>query len=266
MPCAAPNATSAAQFALIRARTLHSKGGGEVKLQMPKLRRQAFETAIIERYKRREASIKEALMEMYLAGVSERRVEDITDAMCGIRFSSGTFSKLNKKVYQHIETGRDRPIKGELAFVYLNGIVLKHSWTSEAKNVSVLVAIGVDQDSYRSILDVHEGHEEDNTGWGGFLAHLKQRGLKGVQLIISDACPGLVESIADYYSDADWQRCAVPCTSSAMSSAMYRAIKCGRWPRCSRPFMPRRIGLRRKKGPSKSWQSFAKWRWPKPPT
>ena len=78
------------------------QGGGEVKLQMPKLRRQAFETAIIERYKRREASIKEALMEMYLAGVSERRVEDITDAMCGTRFSSGTFSKLNKKVYQHI--------------------------------------------------------------------------------------------------------------------------------------------------------------------
>jgi len=71
------------------------------------------------------------------------------------------------------------------------------------------VAIGVGQDGYRRILGVQEGHKEDKAGWSGFLAHLKNRGLKGVRLFISDACLGLVESVAEYYQQADWQRCVV---------------------------------------------------------
>ena len=189
-------------------RKFHSKAG-EVNLKVPKLRKQTFETAIIERYKRRETSIEEALIEMYLAGVSVRRVEDITEALWGTRVSSGTVSKLNKKVYGHIEAWRNRPIEGEHPYVYLDGIVLKRSWSGEVKNVSVLVAIGVDQDGYRCILGVQEGHKEDKSGWSSFLSHLKGRGLKGVRLIISDACMGLVESATEYYPEADWQRCTV---------------------------------------------------------
>lgn len=189
-------------------RKLHTKAG-EVNLKVPKLRRQTFETAIIERYRRREASIEEALIEMYLAGISVRRVEDITEALWGTRVSSGTVSKLNQKVYQHIEAWRNRPIEGEYPYVYLDGIILKRSWAGEVKNVSVLVAIGVGADGYRKILGVAEGHKEDRAGWSGFLAHLKQRGLKGVKLVISDACLGLVESVAEFYPEADWQRCVV---------------------------------------------------------
>ena len=189
-------------------RKLHTKAG-EVEVKMPKLRKQTFETAIIERYKRRETSIEEALMEMYLAGVSVRRVEDITEALWGTRVSSGTVSKLNKKVYKHIEAWRNRPIEGENPYVYLDGIVLKRSWAGEVRNVSVLVAIGVDQDGFRRILGVQEGHKEDKAGWSAFLEHLKGRGLKGVRLIVSDACMGLVEAAAEYYPEADWQRCTV---------------------------------------------------------
>jgi len=148
-------------------------------------------------------------MEMYLAGVSVRRVEDITEALWGTRVSSGTVSKLNKKVYKHIETWRSRPIEGDYPYVYLDGIVLKRSWAGEIKNVSVLVAIGVDQDGFRRIIGVQEGHKEDKSGWSGFLEHLKARGLTGVRLVISDACMGLIESVSDYYPDADWQRCTV---------------------------------------------------------
>jgi len=179
-------------------RKFHTKAG-EVDLKMPKLRKQTFETAIIERYKRRETSIEEALMEMYLAGVSVRRVEDITEALWGTRVSSGTVSKLNKKVYKHIEAWRNRPIEGEYPYVYLDGIVLKRSWAGEIKNVSVLVAIGVDQDGFRRILGVQEGHKEDKSGWSGFLEHLKSRGLTGVRLIISDACMGLIDNV-NYFS------------------------------------------------------------------
>ena len=76
-------------------------------------------------------------------------------------------------------------------------------------NVSVLVAIGVNSRGYRKILGVVEGHKEDKAGWSGFLQHLKERGLRGVRLFITDACMGLVESLADYYPESKWQRCMV---------------------------------------------------------
>ncbi len=187
---------------------LHTKAG-EVTLKVPKLRRQAFETAIIERYRRREASVEEALMEMYLAGVSVRRVEDITEALWGTRVSAGTVSNLNKKIYAKIDTWRNQPIMGEHPYVYLDGIVMKRSWAGEVRNVSLLVAFGVNGDGFREILGIVEGAKEDKAGWSSFLKHLKQRGLKGVQLIISDACLGLVESVEELYSEARWQRCVV---------------------------------------------------------
>lgn len=189
-------------------RKLHTKAG-EVEVKMPRLRQQTFETAIIERYRRRDISIEEAIVQMYLAGVSVRRVEDITEALWGTRVSSGTVSKLNQKVYQHIERWRTQPIEGEYAYVYLDGIVLKRSWGGEIKNVSVLAAIGVDQAGFRRVLGVQEGHKEDKSGWLGFLKYLKKRGLKGVRLIISDACMGLSEAAAEVFPEADWQRCVV---------------------------------------------------------
>ena len=172
-------------------RSLETKAG-EVTLKVPKLRRQTFETAIIERYRRREASVEEALIEMYLAGVSVRRVEDITEALWGTRVSPSTVSDLNKKIYATIETWRNRPIEGEHPYVYLDGIVMKRSWAGEVRNVSLLVAIAVNAEGYREILGIVEGAKEDKAGWSGFLKHLKERGLKGVRLIISDACMGLV--------------------------------------------------------------------------
>ena len=176
---------------------------------MPKLRSQRFETAIIERYRRREASVEEALIEMYLAGVSVRRVEDITEALWGTRVSPGTVSNLNKKIYKHIDGWRGRSITGEHPYVYLDGIVLKRSWGGEVKNVSVLVAIGVARDGFREVLGISEGAKEDKAGWSSFLKHLKERGLKGVSLFISDACMGLTESLAEFYPGAEWQRCTV---------------------------------------------------------
>lgn len=182
---------------------------GEVQLRVPKLRNLPFETAIIERYRRREASVEEALVEMYLAGVSVRRVEDITEALWGTRVSSGTVSRLNQKIYRHIEAWRNRAIEGEHPYVYLDGVVLKRSWAGEVKNVSVLVAIGVGTDGYRQMLGVAEGQKEDLQGWSGFLRHLKDRGLKSPRLIVSDACRGLVEAVTETFPDSEWQRCVV---------------------------------------------------------
>jgi putative transposase len=189
-------------------RQLHTKAG-EVTLRMPKLRKLPFETAIIERYQRREISVEEALVEMYLAGVSVRRVEDITQALWGTRVSPSTVSELNQKIAVQIEEWRNRPITGEHPYVFLDGIWLKRSWGGEVRNVSILVAIGVDQDGYRQVLGVMEGAKEDKASWVNFLRYMKERGLAGVRLFISDKCLGLISTLAEFYPDAQWQRCVV---------------------------------------------------------
>lgn len=189
-------------------RQLHTKAG-EVTLKVPKLRKLTFETAIIQRYRRRESSVEEALIEMYLAGVSVRRVEDITEALWGTRVSPSTVSELNKKIYVQIEAWRNRPLTGRYPYVYIDGIWLKRSWGGEVRNVSVLVAIGVNDEGYREVLAVNEGAKEDKASWTAFLRDLKQRGLQGVQLIVSDKCLGLVEQLAEFYPEALWQRCMV---------------------------------------------------------
>jgi transposase-like protein len=189
-------------------RRLETKAG-RVTLKVPRLRSLPFETQIIERYRRRESSVEEALMEMYLAGVSVRRVEDITEALWGTRVSPSTVSELNQKLYERIETWRNQPITGQYAYVSLDGIWLKRCWGGEVKNVAVLVAVGVDQDGYRQILGVSEGAKEDAASWRSFLRHLKERGLQGVRLVTSDKCLGLVEALGEFYPEADWQRCMV---------------------------------------------------------
>lgn len=189
-------------------RKLHTKAG-EVELKVPKLRSLPFETQIIERYKRRESSVEEALMEMYLAGVSVRRVEDITEALWGTRVSPSTVSDLNKKLYERIDEWRNAPLESDYAYVFLDGIWMKRTWGGSVKNVSILVAIGVNAEGHREILGVMEGAKEDKESWTRFLRHLKERGLSGVRLVVSDACLGLVETLAEFYPEALWQRCAV---------------------------------------------------------
>jgi len=205
-------------------RQLHTQAG-EVTLSVPRLRNLPFETEIIERYRRRESSVEEALVEMYLAGVSVRRVEDITEALWGTRVSPSTVSELNQKIYTQIDTWRNRPIEGEHAYVYLDGIWLKRSWGGEVKNVAVLVAIGVRSDGYREILGVVEGVKEDTESWRNFLRHLKQRGLQGVRLLISDKCLGLVEAVGEFYPEATWQRCLVHWYRNVMSVVPKNKVK-----------------------------------------
>jgi transposase-like protein len=182
---------------------------GEVALKVPKLRTLPFETSIIERYKRRESSVEEALVEMYLAGVSVRRVEDITEALWGTKVSPGTISELNKKVYVRIEAWRNRPLTTEYPYVHLDGIYLKRNWGGSIENVAVLVALGVRADGHREIIGASEGGKEDTQSWLGFLRHLKERGMQGVRLFVGDKCLGLVEAIGEVYPESKYQRCIV---------------------------------------------------------
>lgn len=153
--------------------------------------------------------MEEALIEMYLAGVSGRRVEDITEALWETKVSPGTISNLNKKAYEHIETWRTRPLSGDYPYVYVDGVYLKRSWGGEIQNVSVLVAIGVSQDGCREILGAAEGMKEDRESWRSFFVWLKERGLTGVRLIIGDKNLGMLETIPEVFPDARYQHCTV---------------------------------------------------------
>lgn len=121
---------------------------------------------------------------MYLAGVSVCRVEDITEALWGTKVSPGTISIINKKAYEHIETWRTRKLDGEYPYVYVDGVYLKRSWGSEVQNVSILVAIGVNQDGCREIIGATEGMKEDRESWKEL-------------------------SISEVFPDAKYQRCTV---------------------------------------------------------
>ena len=179
---------------------------GDVTLHVPRLKGVSFETAIIERYRRRESSVEEALIEMYLAGVSVRRVEDITEALWGSKVSPATISELNKKAYVHIEDWRNRPLQGgKYPYVYVDGIYLRRNWGGEYENVAILVAIAVNEDGYREVLGAAEGMKEDKASWVGFFQWLKSRGLDGVKLIVGDKCQGCWR-LGQVFPDAKYQR------------------------------------------------------------
>ena len=183
---------------------------GDVTLHIPRLKGVSFETAIIERYRRRESSVEEALIEMYLAGVSVRRVEDITEALWGSKVSPATISELNKKAYLHIEDWRNRPLQGgRYPYVYVDGIYLRRNWGGEYENVSVLVAIAVNEDGFREVLGAAEGMKEDKASWVSFFQWLRGRGLDGVKLIVGDKCKGMLEAVGEVFPDAKYQRCTV---------------------------------------------------------
>ena len=210
--------TSAAKYERTESRQGYRSGhysrkltttSGEVTLNIPKLKGVPFETAIIERYRRRESSVEEALIEMYLAGVSVRRVEDISEALWGSRVSASTISDLNQKAYVHIEEWRNRRLSGKYPYVYVDGIYLKRNWGGEFENVSILVAIGVDEDGYREVIGAAEGMKEDAESWKSFLVWLKERGLEGVKLIVGDKCLGMCNAVTEVFPEAKYQRCTV---------------------------------------------------------
>ncbi len=182
---------------------------GQVTLRMPKLKGMRFATAIIERYKRREASVEEAMIEMYLAGVSTRRIEDVSEILWGSSVSAGTVSNLNDKAFEAIERWRSRPLEHAYPYVFVDGIYLKRSWGGSFENVAVMVAIGVNDDGYREVIGAAEGFTESAECWREFLSWLKSRGLRGVRMFTGDKAAAMTGAIAEVFPKAAYQRCTV---------------------------------------------------------
>ena len=207
---------------------------GEVTIRMPKLKGARFTTAIIERYRRRESSVEETMIEMYLAGVSTRRIEDVSEILRGSSVSAATVSNLNEKAFASVEEWRNRPLERAYPYVYVDGIYLKRSWGGAYENVAVMVAIGVNDDGYREVIGAAEGFTESSECWRDFLSWLRSRGLRGVRMIVGDKASGMVGSIAEAFPDAAHRRrtvhfhrnvpARVPKPGRAAVAAMLKAI------------------------------------------
>ena len=182
---------------------------GKMAVRVPKLKGAVFESAVIERYRRREESVEEALIDMYLAGVSTRRVDDISQALWGERMPSQTLSDKLRRVYAQIDQWRQRPLSQPYPYVFMDGVWHKRSWGGAVENVSVLVAIGVGSDGHREVIGVTEGMKEDSASWNSFVSSLISRGLTGVRLVTGDRCAGLVNTVSGLLPQARYQRCMV---------------------------------------------------------
>ena len=207
---------------------------GRLALKVPKLKGAVFESAVIERYRRREQSVEESPIDMYLAGVSTRQVDDISQLLWGDCMPSQTLSDKLKKVYEDIDSWRTRPLESEYPYVFMDGVWHKRSWGGRVENVSVLVAIGVDSEGHREVIGVAEGMKEDGDSWEQFVRGMIERGLKGVRLVVGDRCAGLVSTVNSMLPKARYQRCMVhfmrnvlsktPPTHRQWASAALKAI------------------------------------------
>ena len=175
---------------------------GQVTLRMPKLKGMRFATAVIERYNRRETSVEEAIIEMYLAGVSTRRIEDVSEILWGAGVSAGTVSNLNERAFESVEAWRTRPLSGGYPYLFVDGIYLKRSWGGSYENVAVMVAIGVNSEGRREIVGCAEGFTESKESWKEFLLWLRGRGLSGVRLVTGDKSLGLLGALEEVFPDA----------------------------------------------------------------
>lgn len=182
---------------------------GKMSLKVPKLKGAVFESAVIERYRRREESVEEALIDMYLAGVSTRQVDDVSQLLWGDRMPSQTLSDKLKKVYADIDGWRGRPLEQDYPYLFMDGVWHKRCWGGSVENVSILVAVGVGMDGRREVLSVAEGMKEDSESWREFIKGMLARGLKGVRLVTGDRCAGLVAAVNELLPGARYQRCMV---------------------------------------------------------
>ena len=196
---------------------------GTMTLRVPKLKGAVFESAVIERYRRREQSVEEALIDMYLAGVSTRQVDDISRLLWGERMPSQTLSDKLKRVYEDIDQWRNRPLAAHsYPYLFVDGVWHKRTWGGSVENVSVLVAIGVDDTGHREVIGVAEGMKEDKASWEQFVRSMIERGLRGVRLVVGDRCAGLVSTVNSMLPDARYQRCMVHFMRNVLSKVSHK--------------------------------------------
>ncbi len=182
---------------------------GKLELRVPQDRQGHFRTEVFERYQRSEKALVGAMTEMYVQGVSTRKVKAITEELCGHEVSASTISRLNVKLDEELERFAGRCLTDAYPYLILDARYEKVREDGVITSQAVMIAIGVDWEGRRNVLAVELANRESQSSWKEFCLLLKQRGLHGVDLVISDDHAGLRKAIAEVFTEAVWQRCYV---------------------------------------------------------
>src|SRR5690606_676838 len=182
---------------------------GKLELRVPRDRNGEFSTALFERYARSEKALVAALAEMYVQGVSTRKVKAITEELCGHSFSASTISAINKGLDEALERFAHRELDEPYPYLILDARYEKVREQGVIRSMAVQVAIGVNQEGRRQVLAVEVANRESQSSWKEFLIKLKERGLQGVEFVVSDDHAGLKKAINEVLCESAWQRCYV---------------------------------------------------------
>ena len=182
---------------------------GTLTLRIPQDRQGNFKTELFERYQRSEKALVCAMMEMYIEGVSTRKVAKVTEALCGTEFSASTVSSLSKKMDDALKEFASRPLSEAYPYLILDARYEKVRINGIVQNQAVLIALGISWDGRREVLGVELAPRESNSIWKDFLVGLKERGLHGVEFVVSDDHCGIRTAVSTILTEAVWQRCYV---------------------------------------------------------
>jgi putative transposase len=197
---------------------------GKLELRIPQDRQGHFSTQIFERYQRSEKALVSALAEMYIQGVSTRKVKAITEELCGHAFSASAISAVNKTLDESLERFAKRPLEETYPYLVLDARYEKVRQDGVIRSQAVQIAIGINHEGRRQILAVELANRESQTSWKDLLLQLKSRGLMGVEFVVSDDHPGLKRAIAEVLPEAVWQRCYVHFLRNALDHLPRKAV------------------------------------------
>jgi transposase-like protein len=179
---------------------------GEITFSIPQVREGGFYPSVLEKGLRSERALTMTLAEMYVQGVSTRKVKEITEQLCGFEVSAEQVSRATAQLDSVLQEWRERPL-GEIRYLYLDARYEKVRESSQVRDAAVLVATGIDPAGERQVLGVSVSLSEQEAHWKDFLKALKDRGLQGVQLVISDDHQGLGAARRAILGSVPWQRC-----------------------------------------------------------
>ena len=182
---------------------------GEIPLRIPKLRRGSYFPSFLEPRRRAERALLAVIQSAYVEGVSTRKVDDLVQALGLTGIDKSRVSRICRELDEAVEAFRNRPLEVEYPYLWLDALYVKVRQNHRVVNAAVVIAIGVRETGEREVLAVEIGASEEEAFWTAFLRGLVARGLKGVQLVISDAHQGLKEAIGRGLAGAAWQRCRV---------------------------------------------------------
>ena len=180
---------------------------GTLELRVPQDRDGRFSTELFQRYQRSEKALVGTLAEMYVQGVSTRKVKAVTEALCGHAFSASAISTINKSLDEALRAFAERRLEEPFPYLILDARYERVREAGVIRSRAVLIAVAVDGEGRRQVLGVDLANRESRTSWRDFLLGLKERGLFGVEFVVSDDHEGLRQAIREVPPGADWQRC-----------------------------------------------------------